>query len=76
MTKPAILRDALLRLLPPFSARRWAFPRDLQRRDPYLGARKIHPALRSMVKTGHAARREDESTGLYVYAKAKRNGRA
>lgn len=70
MTKPAVLRAELLKLLPSFSSRFWAYPRAIRMRRPDL--KGVHPALANMVKTGHAARRKDECTGLFVYAKAKR----
>lgn len=70
MTKPAVLRAELLKLLPLFSARSWVHPYAIRARRPDL--KGVHPALANMVKTGHAARRKDESTGLFVYARAKR----
>lgn len=74
MTKPAHLRDALLKLLPSYSARRWMFPNEIRAKMPAQYARSIHPALAYMVGKGFAKRRKDERTGLFVYAKAKRNG--
>ena len=74
MTKPAHLRDDILKILPPYSARNWMFARSISRRRPDL--KGVHAALAYMVRTQHAARKVDEITGLYVYARAKRNGRS
>lgn len=73
MSRPAHLREKLLRMLPPYSARRWVFPRELARRMPSRNG--IHAALAYMVKCGHACRKSDSRTGLYVYARAKRKRR-
>jgi hypothetical protein len=76
VTRPATVRAAILRLLPPYSARRWAFPRTLQRRDPFLRDRHMHANLAQLMRDGYAVRRVDEETGMWVYAKAKRKNGA